>query len=190
MNKKGLITKLIITATFGILILGILPVVQAGTPPFIQDLDSKDNLLKPFMDGEWIEDPPGRKYKEWEFDSSRNLHFRYGLGASYYELENDLFPKPPWRYRLYINGEEIDLQRYNLKGDKDIMHPSVWFFWYHIFGPDYFTAGGEYLLKFELWVKAPYQGDGLNYWRIFIDYMGHLSPEGIEWSFEYYLNIV
>jgi len=180
MNKKGLITKLAITATFAILIIGILPTVQAGRPPFVRDLYYENNLVRPWMVNDY----------EMEFDSSENIHFRIGAARSIEEKENDWWPKLPWRYRLYINGEEIDLKRFASKGDKETTHPPVLFFWYHIFGPDYFTPGEEYLLKFEFWVKNPYQGDGLKHWRIFTDYWGIYGEVGTEWSFEYYLNIV
>jgi len=193
MTKKGLITKLTIIATFGILILCILPAVQAGPPRFAQELNWSENFLMPWWFGGFVEDPPGNYYYEyayWEFDSSENLFFRIGAAVSWEELENDWWPKPPWMYRLWINGEEINLQRYAVKLDNDVLHPPVAFYWYHIFGPDYFTAGEEYLLKWEFWVKGPYQGDGFNYWRPFVDYWGIYAPPGTVSSYEYYLTIV
>ncbi|UCC19296.1 MAG: hypothetical protein JSV62_14515 [Promethearchaeota archaeon] len=194
MNKKGLIAKLAIITTFVILILGILPAAQASPPPFVQDLNPEENLLMPWWFGYWEEHPPGNYYyvyQDWEFSSSENLYFRIGWQTWWIEIENDWAPKWPYKYRLFINNVEIDLQRYDVpvpKEDKEIIAKTT--FWYHIFGPGYFTEGGEYILRWEFWVKRPYQGDGLNHWRIFVDYWGIISPPGSVSSFEYPLNIV
>ena len=176
------------------LILSILPTVQA-LPSFVQDLEGRDNLAIPFFFGEWIEDPqnPGNfyfSYSDYHFNSSRNLYFRLGASRTFEEKENDWWPSPPWEYRLQINGEEIDLKKYGIKADKEVQDCPFILYWYHIFGPNYFTPGEEYLIKFEFWVKNPYQGDGLNEWRIFVDYWGIYFPAGYAFSFEYYLNIV
>ena len=194
MNKKQIIIKFSVIATLGFLILGLLPVVQASPPPFIQELEGMDNLAFPWFNGQWIEDPPGSGNYYYSipvanFNSSRNLHFKMGAGRSIEEKVNDWWPNPPWEYRLYINGVEFELQKYAIKLEADTNDPPVLFYWYYIFGPQYFTPGGEYVVKFEFWVKGPYQGDDLNYWRIFIDYEGIGFPAGTAFSFEYNINI-
>ena len=122
---------------------------------------------------------------DWEFNASEDLFFRIGWALSEEELENDWAPKNPWKFRLFINEEEINLQRYGVKPDKTlgIVKMTVW---YHIFGPGFFEAEGDYLLRFEFWVRKPYQGDGLNHWRIFVDYGGLITGvPGLEFSFKY-----
>lgn len=195
MERKKTITRFTMITTLLVLTFCMFPIVQSRTPPFIEELPSYNNLTRPFWLGGYIEDPPESGiyiyiYGEWEFDSTEELYFKMGVARSIEEKENDWWPKPPYRYRLYINNEEINLQRYAEKGDKEILSPSVIFRWYTLFEPNYFEAGEDYLLRFELWVKSPYQGDGLNHWRIFVDYWGIYGPAGAEFSHEYSLNIV
>jgi len=193
MERKKKITRFAMVTTLVVLIFCLFPTVLAGRPPFIQKLPGDNNLRAPWWFGEFIEDPPGSgeyyySYEEWEFDSTEELYFRMGWGLSEEELENDWAPKNPWKYKLFINDEEINLQRYDVKAVKasGILKVS---YWYHIFEPGYFIVGEEYLLRFEFWVRRPYQGDGLNHWRIYVDYWGIYFPAGTEFSFEYYLNI-
>lgn len=195
MERKKTITRFAIISTLVVLIFCVFPTVQAGKPPFIQELPWHNNLYQPYYQGEHVEDPPGSgiciySYGEWEFDSTEELHFRIGAARTIEEKENDWWPKPPWRYRLYINGEEIKLKRYAVPLDNEVFHPAVAYMCYAFFEPNYFEAGEEYLLRFELWVKNPYQGDGLNHWRIWVDYSGIYLPAGAEFSYEYYLTIV
>ena len=118
--------------------------------------------------------------------------FKIGWASSYEEIENDWAPKNPWKFKLFINDEEINLQRYDVpisKEDKPFLLKQSMF--YYVFGPGYFEAEGEYILRFEFWVRRPYQGDGLNYWRIFVDYGGFVwGDPGTVASYEYSLNIV
>ena len=98
-------------------------------------------------------------------------------------------PKNPWKVKLFINDEEINLQRFDVKVDKDAGDLKT-SYWYHVFGPGYFEVGGEYLLRWEFWIRRPYQGDGKNYWRIWVDYGGIYFYPGFEFKAEYHLNIV
>ena len=174
MNKAKFLKKSILFATIGILALSFIPAASAGVPPFMERDDHGNNLIFPWYVGEW-----------WEFSTSEDLYFNVGWYTSPGEIEDDIAPKHPWKYKLFINNEEINLQRYGFVYEK-----LKFSYWYHVFGPGYFEAGGEYLLRWEFWVKRPYQGDGLNHWRIMVDYWGLYLPAGTEWSFEYYLNIV
>jgi hypothetical protein len=131
----------------------------------------------------WYGDP------EWPFPTSADLYFRIGWATTFEEIENDWGPAHPFKFKLFINDEEIPLQRYGAWANKSAGIAFIQFF-YHVFGPGYFEVGGEYLLRFEFWVRRPYQGDGKNYWRIFVDYDGIFSPPGTEFVYEYYLNIV
>jgi len=155
--------KSLLFATICILAFSLIPVANAGAPPHIEELPWYNNFLMA-----WWYDDPG-----WEFSTSDDLYFEIGWGSTYEEIENDWTPKNPWKFKLFINDEEINLQRYDVpisKEDKSILVKQS--MWYHIFGPGYFEAGEEYLLRFEFWVRRPYQGDGLNHWRIFVDYWG------------------
>ena len=42
-----------------------------------------------------------------EFSTSEDLFFRIGWASTYEELENDWAPKHPWKFKLFINNEEI-----------------------------------------------------------------------------------
>lgn len=181
MNKTKFIKKSILLATIGILAFSLIPVVSAGVPGHMKERSPDNNLLRNWGN-------PGK-----EFSTSEDLYFRIGWASTNEEIDNDWAPKNPWKFKLFINNEEINLQRYDVKVDKgdnpeDIIKRSDW---YHVFGPGYFEAGGEYLLRFEFWVRRPYQGDGLNYWRIFEDYWGKVwGTPGTVARYEYYLNIV
>ncbi|MFX0007220.1 MAG: hypothetical protein ACFFA7_13350 [Promethearchaeota archaeon] len=197
MNRQKIVKKSILIATVGILALGIIPAVSAGPPGFVPEFDYWVNLAMPFFAGDWDwENPPYEyQYAYWPFNSSWNIAFWVGWGTFWEEMENDLIPKWPYEVKLYINNVEIPLQEYAVPipkfwqlPDREILAKVV--YWYHIFGPGYFTAGGEYLLRWEFWVRRPYQNDGLNHWRIFVDYWGYISPPGAVYSFEYPLNFV
>jgi hypothetical protein len=176
-NKRNSLKMSILFATIGLLALSFIPQVNAGIPPFIPQGQMGNNLLL----GTFIEGFP--------FSASENLFFAFGWASTEEEIENDLVPKQPWKIKLFINNEEIVLQRYDIfVKDEGYIKNSVW---YYIFGPDYFRPGGEYLLRWEFWVRRPYQGDNKNYWRIYVDYGGYIfGPPGTDASFEAYLNIV
>lgn len=179
MNKRNSLKMSILFATIGLLVFSFIPQVNAGIPPFVPQGQMQNNLFIAYFAGE-----------EFPFSASENLFFAFGWASTEEEIENDLFPKQPWEIKLFINDEEIVLRRYDIfvKDLEGYKKNSVW---YYIFGPDYFTPGGYYLLRWEFWVRRPYQGDGKNYWRIYVDYGGYIfGPPGTEASFEGYLNIV
>ena len=176
MNKTKFIKKSILLATIGILALSLIPAASAGVPGHMKERPWYNNFLVPWWFGDY----------SWEFSASEDLYFRIGWYTSEWEIENDICPKHPWIYKLFINDEEINLQRFGFIADKVKVS-----YWYHVFGPGYFEAEGEYLLRWEFWVRRPYQDDGKNYWRIYVDYSGDLTGvPGLEFSFQYYLNIV
>lgn len=180
MNKAKFLKRSILFATIGILALSLIPAAMAGSPGHMKERPWDNNLLMSW----WFGDP------DWEFSTSDDLYFRIGWSAWWEEIENDWAPKWPYKFKLFINNEEINLQRFDvpvLKENKEIVAKNSQ--WYHVFGPGYFTPGGEYLLRFEFWVRRPYQGDGKNYWRIFDDYNGIFGPPG-EFIGESPLNIV
>ncbi len=174
MNKTKKMS--ILFATIGILAFSLIPAVSAGVPGHMKERPTYNNLAAPWFP--WIPD-------DLPFSASEDLYFRMGWYTSPEEIEEDIAPKHPWKIKLFINDEEINLQRFGFIGDKVKVS-----FWYHVFGPGYFEAGGEYLLRWEFWVRRPYMGDGLNHWRIMVDHWGLYLPMGAEWCFEYYLNIV
>ncbi len=180
MNKTR--KKTILFATICILAFSLIPAVSAGVPGHMKERPWYNNLLVAW----WYNDPG------WVYSTSEDLYFKIGWASSYEEIENDLAPKNPWKFKLFINDEEINLQRYDIpisKEDKPFLLKQSMF--YHVFGSGYFEAGEEYLLRFEFWVKRPYQGDGLNYWRIFVDYGGLVwGDPGTVASYEYSLTIV
>jgi len=182
MNKAKFLKKSILFATIGILALSLIPAANAGVPGHFKDRLMSNNLLMPFWTGNY----------DWEFSTSEDIFFMIGWKSTLEELENDWAPKNPWKFKLFINNEEIPLQRFDIpipKEEKTLFIKSS--MWYHLFGSGYFEAEGGYLLRFEFWVRRPYQGDGKNYWRIFEDYWGFVwGPPGTVASFEYYLNII
>lgn len=179
MKKLNSARTTLLFAALGLLALIFIPQASAGIPPFIPQGQMGNNLILPTFVGEW-----------WPFSTSENLFFAFGWASTEEEIENDWAPKQPWEVKLFINNEEIVLRRYDIfvKDEDGFIKNSVW---YYIFGPDYFTPSGEYLLRWEFWVRRPYQGDGKNYWRIFVDYGGYVfGVPGTVACFEYYLNIV
>jgi len=192
MNKKNILKMSILGTIVGILAFSLIPVALAGPPGHFEDRPWWNNLVMPFWFGYWDWTTGEYQYEYWEYSASEDLYFRIGWGAWWEEIENEWFPKWPYEYKLFINDEEIPLQRYSVqvfpKEDREIVAKVS--MWYHVFGPGYFTAGGEYLLRWEMWVKRPYQGDGLNYWRPAVDYWGIFSPPGSVWIYEYPLVIV
>ena len=183
MNNAKSLKKSLLFVTLGILAFSIIPAASAGYPGFLRRgyYPASNNIIWPFMTGNY----------SLEFSASENLYFFLGWVTTDQEIENDWCPKQPWQMKLFINNEEINLQRFGRCG----LYNDIWVkfsYWYHIFGSEYFTAGEEYLylLRWEFWVQKPYQGDGKNYWRIFVDYWGIYGPPGAELVAEYYLNIV
>jgi hypothetical protein len=179
MDRRKILKKISLIALISILMFSLIPMTNAGVPGHMRDRTNATNILLPWYWNDY----------SIEFSASEDLFFRAGWASNEEEIENDIAPKHPWRYKLFINDEEISLQRYDVKPDRSI-GMLKFTYWYHIFGPQYFTEGGEYLLRFEFWVKRPYQGDEKDYWRIWVDYWGVYFPPGTEFSFEYYLNIV
>ena len=177
MNKTKKMS--ILFATIGILAFSFIPVASAGVPGHFKDRPFYNNLMGPWFTGNY----------DIEFSAAEDLFWRLGWATSDWEIENDIAPKNPWKMKLFINDEEINLQRFDVGPDKAAGVKKI-SYWYHVFGPGYFEAEGEYLLRWEFWVKGPYMDDGKNYWRIYVDYWGIYFPVGLEWSFEYYLNIV
>ncbi len=174
MNKAKFLKKSILFAIIGIMAVSLIPAVSAGVPGHMKERPWYNNLLMAW----WFNDPG------FEFSASEDLYFRIGWFSTEEEIENDLAPKHPWKFKLFINDEEIDLDRYGVWANRSLGITKVSYF-YHVFGPGYFEVEGEYLLRFEFWVRRPYQGDGKNYWRIFVDY-----STGWEFIAEYNLNII
>ncbi len=171
MNKAKFVKKSILIATISILAFSLIPVASAGKPGHMKKRPNYNNLFNGI-----------------EFSAAEDLYFRIGWYSTYEEIENDWFPPQPYNMKLFINDEEINLQRYGIPVPKELKNEIIKMsYWYHVFGPGYFTAGGPYTLRFEFWVLHPYQGDGLNYWRIYVDYSA--EPDFV-FSFEYDLNIV
>ncbi|GAI09176.1 unnamed protein product, partial [marine sediment metagenome] len=110
MNKTKFIKKSIIFATIGLLLFSLIPIANAGVPPFMQRDDFYNNLLMPWATGNF----------DWEFSASEDLFFRIGWASTEEELENDWAPKNPWKFKLFINEEEINLQRYGVKPNKTL----------------------------------------------------------------------
>lgn len=179
MRRKKLVLSLTLFLTLGILVSCIIPLTLAGTPPSMQDRDNSKNLCWPIFTGDF----------EHEYDSSEELFFRIGCVQLPSEEEDGSFPKHPYDWRLYINGEKITLRRFNVKQEFEGEDRQV-FMWYQIFEPGYFSPDKDYLVRIEFWVKKPYQDDGRNDWRIFVDYWGVNGDPGFEWVWEYNLNNV
>jgi len=155
MNKSTLITKSSLFVALILILISFIPTIQAEVP--LAKIPRWQNIGWPIW---WDDD------SEAGIDATEESCFRVGLVQSVEEKEKDWFPGPPYNIRLYINGIEIGLRRFTHRvGD-------LFFEFYAIFEPGYFNQEEDYTIKFEIWVLKPYQGDGLNEWRIFYDYWG------------------
>lgn len=160
MNRTKLIPKLIVLITLVAFTFSFIPTVQAGVPPFIQDLDFRDNLAL----------PPIWNYGEWgplpTYDASEEYFFRIGAVQTEEEEEEETWPSPPYRIRFYVEGKEIKLRRYAFRHEE---YERIVYMWYQFFEPGFFPEGAV-TLKWELWIKKPFQDFTENEWRIYIEF--------------------
>lgn len=98
----------------------------------------------------------------------------------------DFWPRPPYKVKLFIDNEAINMYRFHYYAREEIIPFMMvgshnWIFTTD-FDADYFEEGESYEVRVEYWVQKPYPGDENNNWRIF-------KPGGFEWSFTYTLII-
>jgi hypothetical protein len=112
--------------------------------------------------------------------------YRIGWIVSDYEIEAGLDPGPPYQNKLYINGEEIVMQRFVWTVQDEVVvfpdgvertvHTRAWM-WIVRFEPGYFEEGETYEIREVFLVRKPYQVEvsgGLtdsNKWRPYVNYM-------------------
>lgn len=196
MNRTKLIPKFMVFIVVGILAFSFISTVQAGVPPFMEDRDPDQRIF-------WLKDS--------EISASKESWFYCGVGYIPEEIEENWFPKNPYKIRLYIDGEEIDLDRYAYHDkNREFRIPykdneGIWQYdapltttdfrvwnWYYIFEPGYFTPSETpYKIRVEIWVYGCYGGSEKKGWRIFENKIGPpgtpklwwYGPEGFEWIF-------
>lgn len=177
MNKPKLISKIIVFVALGIFITSFIPSSQAGMPPF-------------------IDPPPGQYigYYPWDgrsISASEYSYFRVGFGYTTEEIENNWWPKNPYRVRLFFDGVEIPLRRFTLHNTEE-EEPKHWWFFYQIFKPGYFTPNDHIVVRIEVYVHGSYLGSDSNEWRHFINFGGpaQYGPIPFPWTLEHFIHII
>ena len=185
MKRSKTTSKLIILAILGISIFGIIPTMAQGKPAILgfpgYMVKGPQESIAPYA---WFFPfPPPTFY---------NPHL--AGNASYFVAHMDwhedwaaFWPRPPYKIKLYIDNEEINLIRFCYHERLGII-PFMevgslnWIFTTD-FEVGYFEAGEDYIVRVEYWVQKPYLGDDSNDWRIF-----NLFGMGL-WNFTYTLII-
>lgn len=202
MNRSKL-TKLILCMLLMVTVFSVFPVVNASTP---EDWGPKP---WPWQKGGW----PAYIYKkdagnwiggwpflgvggEWWIPHDEASWFRMGWQVSDFEIEAGWDPGPPYKFRLFVDGEEIHMQAWarHFKA-ATVMFPDgvertvtsrAWFC-YASFDPDFFEVG-DHEIRFQFLVKKPYIGSDSNEWRYYANYQdgeGFIywyGDVGLEWN--------
>jgi hypothetical protein len=120
--------------------------IQAGIPQNIiaanQGSDIYGEQINVWAAYWW--DSQGNYYRDESviltISASQLYHFRHGLGYNHEGLTPDAVP--PFQIELYLDGEEIALQRFSYydRTGEIYGHPETnWMIFYQIFEPGYFT---------------------------------------------------
>jgi hypothetical protein len=114
----------------------------------------------------------------WEIPQDEYSWFRIGWQVSDFEIEAGWDPGPPYKYRLFVDGEEIPMQRWcRTFKDQIVMFPDgvirtvdsrAWMF-IATFDPGFFELG-EHEIRVQFLVKKPYIGSDSNKWRFYTNY--------------------
>lgn len=171
-------------------------------------------------------DPPGfRIMPWWAMDIEPGDHvevpaelvagycfYRTGWIVSDYEIKMGYDPGPPYQSNLFINDEEIVMQRWTWTEPKgEVLYPDgvvkivnsrAWM-WIVRFDPGYFEAGKTYKIGEQFLVQKPYQESYDRGWRPYVNYMSGggppdapytwedwYGPVGLVNDFFYYLDVV
>ncbi|NVM17606.1 MAG: hypothetical protein HWN80_07805 [Candidatus Lokiarchaeota archaeon] len=190
MKRSKTTSKLVILAIVGISVLGILPTMTQATKPIIPGFPGymgKGPTISIAPDGWFFPFPPSTFYNP---DLAGNPSY-FVAHMDWHEMWADFWPRPPYKIKLYIDDEEINMIRFCYH-QKDPIIPFMevgshnWIFT-TTFDADYFEEGEQYEVRVEYWVQKPYLWFDSNEWRIFTFF----GPGGYfgEWSFTYTLII-
>ncbi|MFX1480665.1 MAG: hypothetical protein ACFFCI_21455 [Promethearchaeota archaeon] len=182
-------------ATLGLLIFSFFQVAYAEPGKWPAYLFKKEGYL-PNTGGQHIGawyypfiGPEGH----WEVSAGEYCFFRTGWMVSDYEIETGLDPGPPYQYRLFIDDEEITMQRWTWTIPKDtLLFPDgvyrdvkirAWM-WVVRFEPGYFEAGKSYMIRVQFLVQKPYFGSDIVGWRFYVNHMtgGGIPPADFTWE--------
>ncbi|MEJ2279791.1 MAG: hypothetical protein P8Y70_18910 [Candidatus Lokiarchaeota archaeon] len=116
---------------------------------------------------------------EWGIPRDDYSFLRVGWITSKYEIDQGWDPGPPYEFRLFIDGQEIPMQRWsrNYK-DQEVLYPDgefrivnshVWVFFVS-FDP-YFFELGPHEIRLQMLVHKPYFGSESNNWRFYTNYL-------------------
>jgi hypothetical protein len=171
-SKSNLSTK-IAAVTMSVIMLSIIPIAFAGIPPFFPDpyawpLPMYNNIIM----SSYAEGLPPMWLNPYapvdNYDSSENIYFGIEAYRGIDEAEDGSFPIGPYNVKLWIDGEQVSVQRFAYSNEAaDPKKSSVF---YHIFGPDYFTPGQQCVVYYEFWVFKPCFIDPAVGWRIWASY--------------------
>jgi hypothetical protein len=125
----------------------------------------------------------------WEMSQDAYSSFRIGWIISDYEIEMGWDPGPPYQFRLFVDGEEIVMQRWARhfknwevlfpNGEVHTTDSHVWM-WSVRFDPNYFELG-YHEIRLQMLVKKPYYGSDSKEWRFFENHLtGGVDPEYFE----------
>ncbi|MFX1567059.1 MAG: hypothetical protein ACFFCV_01680 [Promethearchaeota archaeon] len=178
-SRSKLVPKVLVGLTVLLTIFGLITTANAGIPPFIWEYSQYNYIWG--VDQTLPQDEP--------------CFWAIGIACSEEEIETGYYPKPPFKHKLYIDGEEINLRRF-IFTDKDGSMFGIpgqkWYFFYQVFEASYFTLG-EYDVTEEFWVHHPYTGSETYGWRIFVNYEGpeyKYGPVGLPHTLTYTLTFV
>ena len=193
MNRNKLV-KLTLCMLLMVSIFSLFPVVLADKPPKEkepwQDGGPPAYLFKKpgyfeWSGGNWIGGwfwlGPGGY---WEIPQDGYSYLRIGWIISDYEIEQGWDPGPPYKFRLFVDDEEIVMQRWARHyKDEEVEFPNgevhttdshAWMFSAR-FDPNFFELG-YHEIRIQFLVKKPYFGSDSNEWRFFENFLTGGTP--------------
>jgi len=197
MNRNKIV-KLTLCMLLMVSIFSLFPVVLADKPPKEKEpwqggppayIFKKPGYLPKWVDpvnggnwiGGWLWLGVGGEMGIPQDDYSM---FRIGWQVSDYEIEQGWDPGPPYKFKLFVDGEEINMQRYSRhfkdmevtfpNGEFLIVDSHAWMFCVR-FDP-YFFELGAHEIRLQMLVKKPYFGSDSNEWRFYTNYLTGGGP--------------
>lgn len=149
--------------TLLILIMSTTLLVQSGKKQDILNAPPEHRLYPCW--GWWWDEPPCQL---GVFSSQDTLYIRHGIGQADYEKDAEVFT-PPYGVKVFIeftpnSGDwdevEIKLNRFSHNdktGEYDPygeFYPLHWWFFYHVFEPNFFEPGWHYMRSEFTWYNG------------------------------------
>jgi hypothetical protein len=151
--------KVLVGLAVLVTIFGFTTTARAGMPPFLWEY-FQYNVISYGVDLEVPQDEP----------------CIYGVASACTEWESETgyYPEPPFKHKVYIDGEKITLRRcvfYDEEGYVFGIPETKWYIFYQVFEAGYFELGDHDVIH-EVWVQKPYAGSEIYGWRIFVNLEG------------------